>query len=70
MSYSQLIAKDGFQDVNDPIITVSAHYLSDDLKSNDLGIAQPLNAILAEVEGVISVNTLTTSYNVSSLVLF
>ena len=68
--YSQLIAKDGFPDVNDPIITVSAHYLSDDLKSNDLGIAQPLNAILAEVEGVISVNTLTTSHNVSSLVLF
>ena len=68
--YSRLIAKDGFPDVNDPIIHVSAHYLSDDLESNDLGIAQPLNTILGQVEGVSSVNTLTTAHGISSLVLF
>ena len=67
--YTQLIAKEGFPDISEPIVLISANYLSDDADENDRLIAQPLHKILSEdVQNIRYSQTTSTGYGVNGLV--
>ena len=67
--YTQLIAKEGFPDISEPIILVSANYLSDDAEENDRLIAQPLHKIISDdVQNIRYSQTTSTSHGVNGFV--
>ena len=68
--YTQLIAKEGFPNISDPVATVALSRLSDSAQLNDDAIGQPLSETLSQIEGVTSVSTIATANGVQSFVFF
>lgn len=68
--YTQAIPRDGFPSVNVPVIFISSSYFSSDAQAVDQDVAQPLNKILNEVEGVTYVQTTSNANGTTSFIGF
>ena len=68
--YTNVIAREGFPDINTPIVVINAAHFNNDALLTDKEIAEPLNDILNQIKDVTYIETISSNEGVNSFVSF